>query len=475
MGSEMAEPARTSYCPEIEQQVLGECLLNDAAMDGAASRLRADHFQEPVHARLWECMQARRLAGEGVSPSLLAPLFREDAGMADLGGPGYLAKLAGAAVSSINLPHAVAAMIEAHHRFEIKRMAEEAAQAAMDMTRKPREAAEALESGLLTLSADDAKLDRTAYASATEWLLPHLTARQNGDSMLGVCSGLTALDRLTGGLMPGDLAVLAGRPGMGKSVVGLFYAWAAARSGGTVLFASLEMSEPQVNSRLLSLDAWAESGAWVQYMRILRGEMNDIEARRVFDASQRMKDIPLRLTAPDVRSVGAIAAAARRAQRIGQAAGRPLDLVVIDYLGFVKPPRERQSKVNEIGDITGALKALARQINAPILLLSQLNRGVEQRGRDDRRPLLSDLRDSGDIEQDADTVMLLYRPEYYLRREEPETHSDKWEEWRAAMDKAERTLEIDVAKNRMGETGRATVWCDVGICALADMNGGPQR
>jgi replicative DNA helicase len=462
----MADPVANV---DAEQALLGALLINNGVLDVVSGIVRAEHFADPLHARVWQCAAERIRSGAQASVSLLAPYFRDDEGMAALGGVGYLARLAGAAISVVHCKDYAAAIADASLRRELQDMTARAAERVTDFATPCADIMASLEGELLALG-------EAPGAGADQWLAGAVKAAmddvweayQSECPLMGVSSGLPSLDKLTGGWKPGRLIILAGRPGMGKSAVALFFAWAAASAGHGVQFSSLEMSEAEVSARLVSLQTWRR-GLPVQYETIMRAEMSEREAECVAKSAVDVSDLPIRITGPKVRDLGAIAAAARRSQSLMAAKQCTLDMVIVDYLGLVKPPRERNSKVNEIGDITGGFKMMARTLNVPVMVLSQLSRGVES--RDDKRPMMSDLRDSGDIEQDADQILFPYRHEYYEARTKPQDHQDQAavSEWMQRMDECRNLLEIDVAKNRQGRSDRLRFFCAMNVNAVSEL------
>ena len=278
------------------------------------------------------------------------------------------------------------------------------------------------------------------------------SAWKSDGKISGAASGLSELDRKLGGLHPSDLLIVAGRPGMGKTGLGLNIAYNVAQSvmqrripaklDGPALLFSLEMSADQIASRVLSFTAE------IPGHRMCSGSIMGDEFERLATQARELQSLPLLIDDTAAISVPAIRARARRVKR-----KQGLSLVVIDYIQLISPTAGRKSdnRVQEVTEISRQLKILAKELDVPVIALSQLSRGVE--GREDKKPLLSDLRESGSIEQDADIVMFVYRDEYYKEREEPqETGSDKWIAWKAKMDAARGKAEIIIAKHRHGPT-----------------------
>lgn len=283
--------------------------------------------------------------------------------------------------------------------------------------------------------------------------------------------GLHDVDCLTTGLHAGELTILAGRPSMGKSALAVHVAKAAARwtvsadqTPGGVLLISPEMTAQAVGARWLSADA-AAAGTAVPYSQFRNGSFSANDFERLTDVAKSAEGMPILIEEnPDISIVGAFSAARRAAMRLKRA-GRRLSLVVVDYLQLLRPEdRYRGRRVDEVSEISAGMKRLARTENVPVLALSQLSRQVEQ--RDDKRPQLSDLRDSGSIEQDADSVVFVYRDEYYLRRAEPRIGTDEHIKWQDDMEAAHGRMEIIVGKQRHGPIGTCTVRYDAGTNSI---------
>jgi replicative DNA helicase len=270
-------------------------------------------------------------------------------------------------------------------------------------------------------------------------------AQKAVDGISGIPTGLVDVDRRLGGLQAGELYVVAGRPGMGKTAFGLTLAVAAARAGRKVRFHSLEMAEAQLGQRLIA----QRTGISIQQQR---RPLTLEQHRQIAESAAVLSGLPLTIDDTDALTMAGIRTRARRQKRRGG-----LDMLVIDYLGLIRPADPKAPKVYQIEEITIGCKRLAKQLGIPVVLLAQLNRGVEQ--RDDKRPNLADLRDSGSIEQDADVVMLLYREEYYLAKEEPDDPG-KAGDWLARMDKVRGVAEVITAKFRQGEAGTDRVQFD---------------
>src|SRR6201999_3807882 len=277
-------------------------------------------------------------------------------------------------------------------------------------------------------------------------------AQKRGGRISGVTSGFTDVDNLLGGLQPSDLLILAGRPGMGKTALGTNMSFHAARTyiqdieagaemprGAPVLFFSLEMAAQQLSARILA------EQTEIEMWKIRNGRFSEQEWEKFVLTMQELSTLPLYIDDTGGISIAQIAARARRFKR-----EKKIGLIVIDYLQLIEPSRRAENRVQEITEVTKGLKTLAKELNVPVLALSQLSRGVD--ARDDKRPVLSDLRECSSIEQDADVVMFVYREEYYLKSREPEPGTEEHLKWCAKLDKATNRAEVLVEKHRHGAT-----------------------
>jgi replicative DNA helicase len=298
-------------------------------------------------------------------------------------------------------------------------------------------------------------------------------AYQRDGKLSGLATGLRSLDRMMGGLQKSDLLILAGRPGMGKSSLATNIGYNVAKAwegsvrpdgqiestnGGIVGFFSLEMSAEQLATRMIS-----EQTEIASY-RIRRGEIAPNDFDRIADAAREMERIPFYIDETGGLSVAQLAARARRLKR-----QRGLDLLVIDYIQLLQGSsrRAQEGRVQEVTEITTSLKALAKELNIPILALSQLSRAVEN--RDDKRPQLSDLRESGSIEQDADVVLFVFREEYYLKNREPRAGTEEHFKWQTEMEAVHGRAEVIIGKQRHGPTGTVKLQFKADVTRFSDL------
>lgn len=456
---------------EAEQAILGAILINNEAFHHVSGSLSARDFSEPLHQRIYEEAERQINSGQYCSPITLKSSLPDIEVVRNLPLGKYLARLSAEAVSTILAPDYARTLRELSNRREMIALAEflteAAGQGKGDIDPAISDAIGRLDTMLSGSGGRSSLRAVTAGEAMTEAVDIAARAYQNDGQITGVTYGLADLDAKTLGLHPGEVVIMAGRPGMGKSAVALSAARAAAGSGDGVVFFSKEMSSGMLGIRLLA-DASFDSGARIQYHAIRAGRLNETDFLRLKNAAEDSGALPFIIEQEPSLTVGQIAARARRAKQRLQKSGSDLKLVVVDYLQLVRPnDRYQGSRVNEVAEISAGLKAVAKELNVAMLALSQLSRKVEE--RDDKRPMLSDLRDSGSIEQDADTVIFLYREEYYLRNREPKEGTDEFFKWEAALREAANKLDIIIAKQRHGPTDTCKVFFDAGANAVRDL------
>ena len=445
---------------EAEQQLLGAILTNNDLFDRIAQILRAEHFYDPVHARIFETAAARIAKNNLASPVTLKAFLEDDAGLAELGGPAYLMRLAGAAISSFAVRDYAEMIYDLAIRRELIDVGNEiAAKAArVDVQSEPKEQIVEAEQKLYAL-AEQGQTEQgfqSFLTAVTDAVKVANAAYQREGGLAGVSTGLIDMDKKLGGLHRSDLLILAGRPSMGKTSLATNVAFNIARAykkgitssgeegavdGGVVGFFSLEMSAEQLASRILSEVAEIPSN------QIRRGDFTEGEFRRIVDAAKELEAAPLFIDDTPALPISQLAARARRLKRT-----HGLDALFVDYLQLVRGTGRSENRVNEISEITMGLKAIAKELDIPVVALSQLSRQVEN--REDKRPQLSDLRESGSIEQDADVVMFVFREEYYKEREKPGDHElDKMAIWQDEMERLHGKAEVVIGKQRHGPIG----------------------
>jgi replicative DNA helicase len=462
----MNAPANiTALCSlDLEQELLG-CALINQSFDAIERLVSAGDFYEPLHSQLFETIASVHSAHGAVSYQLVAASMGSYAGTLLAEGMTngqYLAKLAAEAC----LPRDVAAHARLVREFSNRRKILAAAEAlTMDVyaNRPAGEAASAAIEGLdeIAVQASGAAPQVSIREADDEALAIMQHRMQNPGQLAGISWGPKRLDDKTGGLKPGELIILAGRPGMGKSALGVCIANAAAKAGKPVQFFSLEMSKASLASRGMA-DVAFDRGP-IPYFKIDNGTLSVAQAEQIIEAGRLRREWPLEIDDRGGLSVSQIAARVRKHSQKLERRGKRLGLVIIDHMNLIKPSgRYSGAKVHEVTEISGALKVLAKEMAVPILVLAQLNRNAES--RDDKRPSLADLRDSGSIEQDADVVAFAFREAYYLAQR-PNPDPD-------AVLEAKNKLEFIVAKQRGGPTGIVNLFCDIGCNAVRDLEDG---
>jgi len=444
---------------EAEQALLGAMLVNNEAFYRVSDFLNPEHFYEPIHREIYEVCGKIIRAGKTATPITVKTYLPENL-IADVTMPQYLARLAAEATTVLNAADYGQTIYDLALRRHLIQIGEEMVSTAygadVDLT-APKQIEEA-EKQLFDL-AEKGRYDggfqpfnealRAAIEMAGE-------AYSRDGTLSGTATGLSDLDRLMGGLQRSDLIILAARPAMGKTSLATNIAFHVARNwkgevtpdghrktvdGGQVGFFSLEMSAEQLATRVLAEQAQISSSD------IRRGNIHESQFARLVDTSNLMAAVPLYIDDTGGISVQQLAARARRLKR-----QKGLDLLIIDYLQLLSGSRKAsENRVQELTEITTTLKALAKELEVPIIALSQLSRQVEN--RDDKHPQLSDLRESGSIEQDADVVLFVYREEYYLKNKEPKEGTPEHLAWQGEMEKVHGRAEVIIGKQRHGPTG----------------------
>jgi replicative DNA helicase len=464
---------------EAEQALLGAILVNNEAFYRVSDFLDAEHFFEPIHQKIFGLARELIRAGKLATPVTLKTFL--DASI-DIGGMSvtqYLARLAAEATTIINAEDYGRTVYDLFIRRSLILLGEDMVNVAYDapVDFSPRNQIEDAERKLFDLAESgryDGGFQRFSQAMTTAIDMAAHAFQRDG-KLSGIATGLDDLDRLMGGLQRSDLIVLAGRPGMGKTSLAtniafnVAAAWKAGEvrpdghtetaDGGIVGFFSLEMSAEQLATRIIAEQTEIPSN------QIRRGGISEAEFEKIKDYSIRLQNLPLYVDETGGISIAQLAARARRLKR-----QRGLDLLVIDYLQLLSGSSKRSSenRVQEITEITTKLKALAKELAVPVIALSQLSRQVES--REDKHPQLSDLRESGSIEQDADVVLFVYREEYYhVMRKPLESDREKFAQWLADGDKVGGKAEVIVAKQRHGPTGTVELQFDGAITKFGNL------
>ena len=446
---------------EAEQALLGAILVNNDAFYRVSDFLKAAHFHEPLHRKIYEVLAEFIRMGKTANPVTVKTFLPADQKVGDMTVAYYLARLAAEAVTVINAADYGRAIYDLATRRALITVGEDMVNIAYDapVDMSPREQIEDAERRLFEL-AETGRYDGgfESFTDAVKTAVDMANAAYMRDGHLsGISTGFRDMDRRMGGLQPSDLVIVAGRPGMGKSSLATNIAFHIANayepapqadgsfkaaSGGVVGLFSLEMSSEQLATRIISEQTEIPSS------KIRRGEISEADFEKLVACSQMMQRLTLYIDQTGGISIAQLAARARRLKR-----QRGLDIIIIDYIQLMTGSSKRASenRVQEITEITTGLKALAKELNVPIIALSQLSRQVES--RDDKRPQLSDLRESGSIEQDADVVLFVFREEYYLKNREPKPGTEEYFKWEAEMNETRGKAEIIIAKQRHGPTG----------------------
>ncbi|MBN36730.1 MAG: replicative DNA helicase [Rhodospirillaceae bacterium] len=472
---------------EAEQALLGAILVNNDVLNRVEDFLRGEHFYIPVHGRIYDAIQQVIEKAQIANPITLRALFESDEALAEVGGAGYLARLAASAATIINAAEYAKQIHEHFLRRELIAIGEDMVNEAFEHTveRDAESQIEEAEKQLFDLAetGNNSGDFRSFKEVAIEALGTMEAAYRNEAGMSGTATGLSDLDDQLGGLHRSDLIILAARPGMGKTSIVTNISFDIAKryrsevdqsgtasiaDGGVVGIFSLEMSSEQLITRVLS----EASGVPSDLLR--RGNINQKDFEAIVRASQELSRIPLFIDDTPAISIQALRTRARRLKR-----QHGLSLVIVDYLQLVRPSgrSNNDSRVQEVSEVTQGLKALAKELDLPVIACSQLSRAVEQ--REDKRPLLSDLRESGSIEQDADIVMFLYREEYYQSRLQPQpkdgenddsaSFRERLEQWQQRMDRIRGITEVIVAKHRHGATGDVKLFFNAATTEYTDL------
>ncbi|MDX2112906.1 MAG: replicative DNA helicase [Alphaproteobacteria bacterium] len=480
----MAEqPAAYREAPsniEAEQALLGALLVNNDALQHLGEQLRAEHFYEALHSRIFEAIQKFHDKGLIANPVTLRHYFDQDEALADIGGGAYLAKLAASAVTVINIGDYSRMIYDLALKRQLIAIGEEVVNTAythqIDIPSEVQ--IEAAEQKLFHLSVEGVG-DKgfKALKHSVIGAIKHAEHAYKHQGVIGLTSGFIDLDRILGGLHRSDLLILAGRPSMGKTALAVNIAYKAcqslaqearkknisAKEAGCVGFFSLEMSSEQLATRLLS------SASGLNSAGIFNGKISQEEFSHLVRTSNELATMPFFIDDTPALSIAGLRTRARRLKRVHN-----LKLLVVDYLQLVRgsASKANENRVQEVSEITQGLKAIAKELDIPVIALSQLSRQVENRGTKprDKIPQLADLRESGSIEQDADVVMFIYREEYYLSREQPQEGTPEHATWQVEMDRAMNIAEVIIAKHRNGPIDTARLRFEGRLTQFSDLD-----
>ena len=442
---------------EAEQALLASLLTNNKTYEKISDFLGPNHFYDNINSKIFEAISKLIENNQLADPLTLKNYFLQKNELDLIGGDKYLIELAKNSTILSNVIEYGKVIYDLFQRREVIKISDDIIHEAhtFDLETDALEIIEKAESKLFNLSStgETSKDFQTFSTSLSQAINSAEAAYKREGHLSGIPTGFVDLDQLLGGLHKTDLIILAGRPSMGKTALATNIAFKMANVNSmddenkknVVGFFSLEMSSEQLATRILAEDSSISSE------KIRRGEMNSNDFQKIVKSSQNLGELSLFIDDSPNLSIAALRTRARRLKR-----KHNLDIIVIDYLQLLRPTLARpDNRVLEIAEMTRNLKALSKELNIPVLCLSQLSRQVEQ--RDDKRPQLSDLRESGAIEQDADVVMFVYREEYYLERKEPSTGSEDYQKWQEKMSKIHNVAEVIVAKQRHGPIGKVNL------------------
>ncbi len=447
-----------------EQMILGAILTNNEAYHRISDLLQAEHFYEPVHRRIFDAITIYIDRGMLANLVTLKNHFEQDAALKDANQSEYLSQLSALAATIINVNDYAKIIVDLAIRRTLINVGEDIVNDAYsaDIRLTASEQIERAEQELFnlgTLGRETSANFRAIKASLGEALEKIQQAFKQQERITGISTGFLDLDKLLCGMQNSDLIILAARPSMGKTALAVNVALNACQYlhmrhkkpdiMSSVGFFSLEMSAEQLATRMMAISSEVNSG------KLRSGQISEMDFTKIVKASKDLAELSFFIDDTPSLSIAALRTRARRMKR-----RHNLGLLVIDYLQLLKGSsrNSEESRVQEISEITQGLKAIAKELNIPVIALSQLSRAVEQ--REDKRPLLSDLRESGSIEQDADIVMFIYREEYYLIRKQPQENTPDHERWQLDMNKVTNLAEVIIAKQRNGPVGSVKLHFD---------------
>lgn len=443
---------------EAEQSLLGAILLNNDYLENISEFLLPSHFATPVNGKIYDAIIKITSQGLVADPITLKAFFEKSDELKDIGG-NYLVQLVNSVISISGVQDYAKIIYDLYVRRQLIMLGESISQRAstFDIDQSATSQVELAEAKLYEIATSDNRGGFISFAGALSSTIDVLEVAYKSDSSItGITTGFIDIDKWTGGMSRSDLIIIAGRPSMGKTALATNIAFNAATAfakkadgGGKVAFYSLEMSKEQLVTRILAQECNIPSE------RIRRGEIKEEDFAKLVAAKQRMAELPLYIDDTPALTISTVRSRSRKLKRqFG------LDLIVVDYLQLLQgsPDKRNENRVQEISEITRSLKAIAKELDVPVVALSQLSRAVET--RDDKRPQLADLRESGSIEQDADVVMFVYREEYYEARREPTPGTDEHNKWMERMGKVHNLAEVILAKQRHGPTGTVQLFFD---------------
>ena len=435
---------------EAEQTVLGSVLVSNEIYDEIPD-INEESFFNPVNKKIYKIINDLMSKGLLANPITLKNFFSNEDELSDIGGSEYLVKLTKFSTSKLQIKYYANLLHDLKIRRSLIDISRETLDEALNKNSEinAEQIIESAEKKLFDI-AERGKFNKS-YIEFKEALVETIamasSAYKNEEGIVGVPTGLRDLDNMLGGLHKSDLVIIAGRPSMGKTALATNIAFNAAKrilekqKKSSVTFFSLEMSSEQLSTRILSEQSRITSS------NIRRGKINQDEFEKFIETSKNLENLPLFIDDTPAITISTLSNRARRIKRL-----HGLDLIIVDYIQLMKSGNYRnEGRVQEVAEITQGLKAIAKELNVPVLALSQLSRAVEQ--RDDKKPQLSDLRESGSIEQDADVVGFVFREEYYLEKLEPMAGTAEHVEWQEKMSIIHGQAELIIGKQRHGPTG----------------------
>ena len=469
---------------EAEAALLGALMIDNRLVEDVQLKLQAHHFFEPLHGRIYESILRMTDANRIANPVTLKPLFEADEAMKEVGGPAYLAQLTGSGAAVIGARDFAQQIYDLALLRALVGVGRELVEGALDTSEEvaPLAQIERAETELYKVAEEGgAEGKAKSFGEATKEALQMAErALNSGGHLSGITTGLETLNAKIGGLHKSDLIIVAGRPGMGKSALGTNIAFAAAQrllrdaedgldpaksAGAGVALFSLEMSADQLATRVLA----EQSGISSENLRM--GKISQQDFRQLARAAAELQTLPFYIDDTPGLTIAALRTRARRLKR-----QKGIGLIVVDYLQLLQGTgrNSNDNRVQEISEISRGLKQLAKELDVPVIGLSQLSRAVEQ--REDKRPQLSDLRESGSIEQDADIVLFIYREDYYVAAREPKAPKDdddikiveSYQQWQQDMGRVYGLAEVIIAKQRHGSTGKVRLKFDSRITKFSD-------
>src|SRR5215210_6776499 len=447
---------------EAEAALLGALMIDNRLVEDVQTRLKPHHFFEPLHGRIYEAILRLTDRNMIANPVTLRPLFEADEGIKEVGGPAYLAQLTGSGAAVIGARDFAAQIYDLALLRALIGVGRDLVESALDTSEEvaPIAQIERAETELYKVAEEGgAEGKAKSFGEAAIASIKNAEAAlNNGGGLSGITTGFDSINSRMGGLHRSDLVIVAGRPGMGKTALATNIAFNAARrflqdqsdgiplegsAGAPVAFFSLEMSAEQLVTRILS------EQTQIMAEKIRTGAISRNEFQSFARTANELHSLPLYIDDTPGLTIAALRARARRLKR-----QKGIRLVVVDYLQLLQGSGRsgNDNRVNEISEISRGLKTLAKELEVPVIGLSQLSRAVEQ--REDKRPQLSDLRESGSIEQDADIVLFMYREDYYLAGKKPPEDDPDFASWQQQMERAYGTAELIIGKNRHGATGK---------------------